>query len=152
MMRAKTELGKECRSPQTSMPMDETPVFPVRKAIRPGQSKARIRVYGGYSVTVNSQLETHRHPIPLPTDLMRNLRGGYCFTKVDLADAHNKIKLASESQKRLVQQYSQRSTAADAITFWDQVGTWILPAAGSYGAAHQRSAWSSYIYGRHTGQ
>ena len=50
-----------------------TPVVPVRKASRPGQSKARIRVCGDYSVTVNSQLETHRQPIPLPEDLMRNL-------------------------------------------------------------------------------
>ena len=33
-----------------------TPVVPVRKAIRPGQNKARIRVCGDYSVTVNSQL------------------------------------------------------------------------------------------------
>ncbi|KFD66941.1 hypothetical protein M514_20807 [Trichuris suis] len=37
----------------------------------------------------------------LPEDLMRKLSGGYYFTKIDLADAYNQIKLAPESQKRL---------------------------------------------------
>ena len=37
------------------------------------QDKARIRVCSDYSVTVNSQLETHHQPIPFPEDLMRNL-------------------------------------------------------------------------------
>ena len=32
---------------------------------------------------------------------MRNLQGGYCFTKVDLTNAYNQIKLSPESQKRL---------------------------------------------------
>ena len=52
-------------------------------------------------MTVNSQLEDHRHPLPLPEDLMRRLGGGYGFTKINLADAYNQIKLAPESQKRL---------------------------------------------------
>lgn len=78
-----------------------TPVVPIRKALLPGQKKAKLRVCGDYSVTVNPQLETHRHPIPLPEDLMRKLGGGYYFTKIDLADAYNQIKLAPESQRRL---------------------------------------------------
>ena len=78
-----------------------TPVVPVRKALLPGQEKAKLRVCGDYAVTVNSQLETHRHPIPRPEDLMQKLGGGYGFTKIDLADAYNQIKLAPESQKRL---------------------------------------------------
>ena len=32
---------------------------------------------------------------------MRKLGGGYCFTKIDLADAYNQVKLAPESQRRL---------------------------------------------------
>ena len=78
-----------------------TPVVPVRKTILPGQVKPKIRVCGDYSVTVNQQLETHRHPLPLPEDLMRKLGGGYGFTKIDLADAYNQIKLGPESQKKL---------------------------------------------------
>ena len=58
-----------------------TPVVPIRKSPLPGQAKASIRVCGDYSVTVNSQLEDHRQPIPLPEDLMRKLGRGYCFSK-----------------------------------------------------------------------
>ena len=78
-----------------------TPVVPVRKALLPGQTKAKLRVCGDYSVSVNQQLEEHRHPLPLPEDLMRKLGGGCGFTKIDLADAYNQIMLATESQKRL---------------------------------------------------
>ena len=78
-----------------------TPVVPVKKALLPGQKKAKIRVCGDYSCTVNPQLEPHRHPLPLPEDLMRKLGGGYCFSKIDLADAYNQIKLGPKSRKRL---------------------------------------------------
>ena len=77
-----------------------TPVVPIRKAALPGKP-AKLRVCGDYSVTVNHQLEPHRHPMPLPEDLMRKLGGGYGFTKIDLADAYNQIMLAPDSQKCL---------------------------------------------------
>ena len=78
-----------------------TPVVPIRKQLLSNQKKAKLRVCGDYSVTVNPQLETHRHPIPLPEDLMRKLGGGYFFSKIDLADAYNQIELGPESQRRL---------------------------------------------------
>ena len=78
-----------------------TPVVPIRKQGHSNQSKTKIRVCGDYSVSVNTQLEPHRHPLPIPEDLIRKLGGGYGFTKVDLADAFNQIKLGPESQKRL---------------------------------------------------
>ena len=78
-----------------------TPVVPIRKAALPGQTKANIRVCGDYSVTVNPQLEDHRQVLPLPEDLMRKLGGGHGFTKIDLADAYNQVKLTPESQKKL---------------------------------------------------
>ncbi|XP_033120010.1 uncharacterized protein K02A2.6-like [Anneissia japonica] len=71
-----------------------TPVVPVSK-------DNKLRVCGDYSATVNPQLEDHRHPLPLPEDLMRKLSGGHGFTKIDLADAYNQIRLGPESQKRL---------------------------------------------------
>ena len=43
----------------------------------------------------------HRHPLPLPEQLKRRLSGGYGFTKIDLADAYNQIKLGPESRRRL---------------------------------------------------
>ena len=57
-----------------------TPVVPVRKAPLPGQ-KAKLRVGGDYSFTVNRQLETHRHPIPRPEDLMNKLGEGAVLQK-----------------------------------------------------------------------
>ena len=57
-----------------------TPVVPIRKKALQGQTKAQIRVCGDCSVTVNPQLETHRHPIPKPEDLMRRLGGGHYFS------------------------------------------------------------------------
>jgi transposase InsO family protein len=78
-----------------------TPVVPLRKPPTPGQTMAKLRVCGDYSVTVNPQLDTHRHPMPLPEDLMNKLSGGHYFTKIDLADAYNQIQLAPDSQKKL---------------------------------------------------
>ena len=59
-----------------------------------GSSKPQLRLCGDYSVTVNSQLELPRHPIPMPEELMRKLGGGHCFSKIDLADAYNQISFA----------------------------------------------------------
>ena len=75
-----------------------TPVMPVQKPACPDQTTQKIRVCGDYSVTINPQLETHRQPLPLPEDLMHKQGGGYVFTKIDLADAYNQIKLTPESQ------------------------------------------------------
>ena len=76
-----------------------TPVVLIRKSCTPNQAKARIRVCGDYSVSVNQQLEPHHYPMHLPEDLMRKLSEGHGFTKVDLADAYNQVMLGPESQK-----------------------------------------------------
>lgn len=78
-----------------------TPVVPIRKTVLPGQTTAKLRVCGDYSVTVNPQLEPHRYPMPRPEDLIQRLGGGHGFTKIDLSDAYNQIPLAPESQRRL---------------------------------------------------
>jgi len=62
-------------------------------------NKPALRVWGDYSVTVNPQLETHRHPLSLPEELMRRLGGGYGFTKIDLADAYNQVRLGPQSRE-----------------------------------------------------
>ena len=78
-----------------------TPVVPIRKAMLTGQSKPKLRVCGDYSITVHPQLEIHRQLMPLPQDLMQKLGGGHHFSKIDLADAYNQIRLAPENQRRL---------------------------------------------------
>ena len=77
-----------------------TPVVPIRKSHFPGQAKASISVCGDYSVTVNLQLEDNRQPISLPEDFMRKLGIGYCFNKIDIANA-NQICLSPDRQKKL---------------------------------------------------
>ena len=57
-----------------------TPVFPVDKALQPGQQKAKLRVFDDYSVTVNAQLEAHHHPIPCQDHLICKRGGCYYFT------------------------------------------------------------------------
>lgn len=68
-----------------------TPVLPVVKSTVPGQQQARLRVRGDYFVTANHHLQTHLHSVPLPKDLMRNIGGGYYFTKINLADAYSPL-------------------------------------------------------------
>ena len=78
-----------------------TPVVPIRKAHTSGSLKPKLRICGDYSVGINDQLEDHRHPLPLPEELMQKLGGGFGYTKIDLAEAYNQIQLAPESQRRL---------------------------------------------------
>ena len=78
-----------------------TPVVPIRKAQTSGSLKPKLRICGDYSVGINDQLEDHRHPLPLPEELMQKLGGGFGYTKIDLADAYNQILLAPESQRKL---------------------------------------------------
>ena len=76
-------------------------MVPIRKAHTSGSLKPKLRICGDYSVGINDQLEDHRHPLPLHEELMQKLGGGFGYTKIDLADAHNQIQLAPESQRRL---------------------------------------------------
>nr|KAG5694861.1 hypothetical protein BaRGS_028789 [Batillaria attramentaria] len=78
-----------------------TPVVPIRKTNSAGALKPKLRICGDYSVGINDQLADHRHPMPLPEELMQKLGEGFGYTKIDLADAYNQIKLAPESQRRL---------------------------------------------------
>ena len=78
-----------------------TPVVPIRKPQTSETSKPKLRICGDYSVGINDQLEDHRHPMPLPEELMQKLGGGFGYTKIDLADAYNQIMLSPESQRRL---------------------------------------------------
>ncbi|CAI9716166.1 Hypothetical predicted protein [Octopus vulgaris] len=56
----------------TPVPFNEwgTPVVPVRKKQTSQTTGTPLRICGDYSVTVNSQLEIHQHPLPLPEELM----------------------------------------------------------------------------------
>ena len=78
-----------------------TPVVPIRKAHTSVSLKPKLQICGDCSMGINDQLEDHRHPLPLPEELMQKLGDGFGYTKIDLADAYNQIQLAPESQRRL---------------------------------------------------
>jgi len=103
-----------------------TPVVDVCKASLSGEIKAGIRVCGDYFVSVNSQLEAHRHPLPLPEELMRKLGGGHRFTKIDLADGCSQIKLCPESQE-VGSQYTPWCAVTKRSTVRDFLGPRLLP-------------------------
>ena len=94
-----------------------TPIVPIRMNPRPGEKKADFRICGDYSVTLNSQLEPHRYPMPLPEDLMRKLGGSRYFSKIDLAEVFNQIKLAPMSQKKLALTTNRRVLLQTRLPF-----------------------------------
>ena len=61
----------------------------------------RFRVCGDYKVTVNSALDVNQYPLPKPDDLFATLSGGQKFTKLDLSQAYQQIKLSEGSRPYL---------------------------------------------------
>jgi len=69
------------------------PIVPVAK------EDGSIRICGDYKLTVNKAAENHIYPVPKTEDLLATLNGGQKFTKLDLSQAYQQLKLDSESQK-----------------------------------------------------
>ena len=59
----------------------------------------RIRICGDYKVTVDGALEVEQYPFPKPEDLFVSLVGGQTFSKLDLFQVYQQIRLDEESQK-----------------------------------------------------
>ena len=123
-----------------------TPVVPVRKAAQTS-NKPALHVCGDYSATVNPQLETYRHPLPLPEELMRRL-GGCGFTQIDLADAYKQVRLGTTSRERLALSTHRGVLLQNVLPFGISSTTWLFPA--SNGRNHQWSAQCSHLSGRHS--
>ena len=74
-----------------------TPIVAVVKSDRKS-----VRICGDFKVTVNPVSQLHRYPIPKIEDIFATLEGGKTFTKLDLSQAYQQLKLDAESQKYLV--------------------------------------------------
>ena len=61
-----------------------------------------VRVCGDFRMTVNPISRLNRYPIPKVEDLFTTLAGGKTFTKLDLSQAYQQLKLDSESRKYVV--------------------------------------------------
>ena len=73
------------------------PIVPVVKSDRKS-----VRICGDFKVTVNPVSKLHRYPIPKIEDIFATLEGGKVFTKLDLSQAYQQLKVDAESQKYLV--------------------------------------------------
>jgi hypothetical protein len=72
-----------------------SPIVVVRKA------NGSVRVCGDYKVSINPYLETERYPMPNPQDLFSTLAGGKVFTRLDMKQAYQQMKVSPDSQEYL---------------------------------------------------
>ena len=70
-----------------------SPVVPVLK------SDGEIRICGGYSSTINKQIESDVYPLPTLEDVISKIGNGECFTKLDLKQAFHQFELTKGSRK-----------------------------------------------------
>lgn len=57
-----------------------------------------IRLCADFKVTLNSQIDVGRYPIPRIEDLFHKLQGGQYFSKIDLSEAYLQIELTDDSK------------------------------------------------------
>ena len=78
--------------------------MPVLKA----DSKS-LRICGDFKVTVNKASKLDRYPIPKVEDLFATLSCGSSFTKLDMSQAYQQIRLDDDSKKVCGGQHTQRA-------------------------------------------
>ena len=69
------------------------PIVPVAKA------NGRFRICGDYSVSVNLSMDVDQYPLPNPSEMFATLAGGQKFTKLDLANAFQQLRIAEDSRR-----------------------------------------------------
>ena len=69
------------------------PIVPVPK------KDGKFRICGDYKVTINQALDVDQYPLPKPEDLFATLAGGKTFSKLDLSQAYQQLRLDEESAK-----------------------------------------------------
>jgi len=65
------------------------------------KSNGTVRICADFSTGLNSALEEHHYPLPVPDDLFAILNGGTCFAKLDLADAYLQVPVEAQSRELL---------------------------------------------------
>ena len=72
------------------------PIVPVLK------KNGAVRVCGNFKVTVNQVSRLDRYPIPRVEDLLSKLAGGKWFTKLDMSQVYQQLKLDESSRQYVV--------------------------------------------------
>ena len=107
-----------------------TPVVPIRKPLLSEDDKPNLRVCGYASVTVNPQLAVHRNPLSLPTELMRQLGGGYIVLWKSIQPTLTVRSSAtwSKEQQMFGSQYAQKCTVLKCFfSIWNFISSRLLP-------------------------
>ena len=64
--------------------------------------KSSIRICGDFKITINCAIKLDQYPIPKIEDLFAKLSGGKMFTKLDLSQAYQQVRLDAASKKLVV--------------------------------------------------
>ena len=57
----------------------------------------KVRICGDYKVTNNQAIDVDQYPLPIPVNLFATQAKGKSFSKLDLSQAYQQIKLDEES-------------------------------------------------------
>ena len=71
------------------------PIVPVPK------KDGKIRICGDYKVTINQAIDIDQYPLPRPADLFATLTNGQHFSKLDLSQAYQQMRLEETSAQYL---------------------------------------------------
>ena len=72
--------------------------FPTANIVKPNGD---IRICGDFK-PLNRIMVVDQYPIPIPAEMFSSLAGGKMFSKIDLKDAYNQLRVDKESQKWLL--------------------------------------------------
>ncbi|PIK48902.1 hypothetical protein BSL78_14237 [Apostichopus japonicus] len=73
------------------------PIVPILKA-----DQSSIRICGDYKVSVNKASKLDQYPIPKIEDLFATLAGGKTFSKLDMSQTYQQLKLDEDSKQYVV--------------------------------------------------
>lgn len=73
------------------------PIVPILKS-----DKVSVRICGDYKLTVNKASRIDNYPIPKIADIFSTLAGGKMFTKLDMSQAYQQLRLDEESKQYVV--------------------------------------------------
>ena len=60
-----------------------------------------VRIYSDYKVSINKVVEDTPYPLPTADDIFSTLAGGHAFTKIDLSNTFNQLKVDESSSQYL---------------------------------------------------
>lgn len=60
-----------------------------------------VRLCADFSTGLNTALEDHQYPLPVPDDLFTIFNGRTCFVKLDLTEAYLQVEVSKAARELL---------------------------------------------------